>query len=85
MCQMSFVYLQDEICLCEYLSFKIHLAYVLVRCCQCRSCTVIIKPVIEKELNLQNKALIKITGYCIAENRFIDKTGPYTVTKVIFL
>lgn len=29
-----------------------------------------------------------MTGYCIAENRFIDKTGrlsQYTVTKVIFL
>lgn len=46
------------------------------------------KPVTEKELNLENKALIKLTGYCIAENGFIDRTGlvsQYTVIKLIFL
>lgn len=92
MCQTSFVHLQGEICLCEYfLPFASELyntVYVLVSCCHCRSCPVPIKSVIEKELNLQHKDLIMMTGYRIAENRFIDKTGlvsQYTVIKVIFL
>lgn len=75
-------------CVLLHLSFKTHLACVLVSCCQCRSCTVIMKSTTEKELNLQNKAWIKMTGYRTAENRFIDKTGlvsQYTATKVIFL
>lgn len=46
------------------------------------------KPLTEKGFNLQNKALINLTGYCIAENRFTDKTGlikQYTVIKLTFL